>query len=142
MHRAGDPTSEAVESAAGAPTQEPRRLIVVNHFAVREVVRASVALLAVIVGAYLLWLLSKEILNFGTSALRVTVDAFSVFVMAYYWLVERPTIKRAVLRAVPPPQARRVNTVWVEVEQKLGGWVRGQLLVMVCTGAIAGTGFL
>ena len=34
-----------------------------------------------------------------------------------------------------------MNAVWLEVEQKLGGWVRGQLLVMGVMGVMAGVGF-
>jgi predicted PurR-regulated permease PerM len=35
-----------------------------------------------------------------------------------------------------------VNTVWVDVEDKLGGWVRGQLLMMLAIGVMAGVGYL
>jgi putative permease len=69
------------------------------------------------------------------------ISFMTVFFLAFYWLVERATIKRALLRLVPPSQARSVNTVWLEVEQKLGGWVRGQLLVMGTMGVLAGVGF-
>jgi predicted PurR-regulated permease PerM len=65
----------------------------------------------------------------------------TVFFLAFYWLVERAAIKRALLRLVPPSRARAVNVVWLEVEQKLGGWVRGQLLVMGIMGVLAGVGF-
>jgi putative permease len=69
------------------------------------------------------------------------ISFMTVFFLAFYWLVERATIKRALLRLVPPSQARSVNTAWLEVEQKLGGWVRGQLLVMGTMGVLAGVGF-
>ena len=36
---------------------------------------------------------------------------------------------------------RSVNTVWMEVEEKLGGWVRGQLLLMLAIGAMATVGY-
>jgi predicted PurR-regulated permease PerM len=45
------------------------------------------------------------------------------------------------LRTVPVRHARGVNTVWMEVEEKLGGWVRGQLLVMLAIGVMAGVGY-
>jgi predicted PurR-regulated permease PerM len=69
------------------------------------------------------------------------ISFMTVFFLAFYWLVERATIKRAVLRLVPASRARAVNVVWLEVEQKLGGWVRGQLLVMGIMGVLAGVGF-
>jgi predicted PurR-regulated permease PerM len=69
------------------------------------------------------------------------INFMTVFFLAFYWLVERATIKRALLRLVPASRARDVNAVWLEVEQKLGGWVRGQILVMVAMAVLAGAGF-
>ncbi|MGE3271100.1 MAG: AI-2E family transporter [Chloroflexota bacterium] len=69
------------------------------------------------------------------------INFLTVFFLAFYWLVERPTIKRALLRVVPPSRARAVNVVWLEVEEKLGGWVRGQLLVMGIMAVMASIGF-
>jgi len=60
----------------------------------------------------------------------------TVFLLAYYWLAERSTIKRAILRRVPPARAGRVNATWLAVEAKLGGWVRGQLLIMLALGVM------
>ncbi len=65
----------------------------------------------------------------------------SVFVLAFYWLVERAAIKRVLLRAVPARRARDVNTVWLEVEEKLGGWVRGEVVLMLAIGFAAGIGY-
>jgi putative permease len=69
------------------------------------------------------------------------ISFMTVFFLAFYWLVERAAIKRALLRLVTPSRARAVNAVWLEVEEKLGGWVRGQLLVMAVMGVMAGVGF-
>jgi predicted PurR-regulated permease PerM len=69
------------------------------------------------------------------------INFMTVFFLAFYWLVERATIKRALLRLVPPRRAADVNAVWLEVEQKLGGWVRGQILVMLAMAFLAGVGF-
>lgn len=33
------------------------------------------------------------------------------------------------------------RTVWLEVEEKLGGWVRGQLILMLAIGIMAGIGY-
>ena len=42
---------------------------------------------------------------------------------------------------MPSQRARDVNTVWMEVEEKLGGWVRGQLLLMLAIGVMASIGY-
>ena len=82
-----------------------------------------------------------EIVQAGATAAHTLLSFFSVFVLAYYWLVERPSIKRVILRTVPVRQARGVNTVWMEVEEKLGGWVRGQLILMLAIGVMATLGY-
>jgi predicted PurR-regulated permease PerM len=82
-----------------------------------------------------------QIVQAGATAAHTLLNFFTVFVLAFYWLVERPSIKRAILRMVPVRRARDVNTVWMEVEEKLGGWVRGQLLLMLAIGVMATTGY-
>jgi predicted PurR-regulated permease PerM len=83
-----------------------------------------------------------QIVQAGTTAAHTLFSFVTVFVLAYYWLVERASIKRVVLRAVPVRHARDVNTVWMEVEEKLGGWVRGQLILMLAVGAMATLGYI
>ena len=83
----------------------------------------------------------QSLLQILTTLGRFLINFLTVFFLAFYWLVERATIKRALLRLVPPSRAREVNAVWLEVEQKLGGWVRGQLLVMGIMAVLAGVGF-
>jgi predicted PurR-regulated permease PerM len=82
-----------------------------------------------------------SLLQIATAIGQSLISFLTVFFLAFYWLVERASIKRVLLRLVPPSRARGVNIVWLEVEQKLGGWVRGQLLVMLAMAVITGIGF-
>ena len=82
-----------------------------------------------------------QIVQAGATAAHTLFAFFTVFVLAFYWLVERASIKRVVLRTVPARHARDVNTVWMEVEEKLGGWVRGQLILMLAIGVMATIGY-
>lgn len=84
-----------------------------------------------------------QLVEAGASAVHKIVSFVSVFVLAFYWIVERAAIKRAVLRvlAPKPSRAREANLIWVEVEEKLGGWLRGQLLLMLAIGFMAGIGY-
>jgi predicted PurR-regulated permease PerM len=79
-----------------------------------------------------------QIVAVGATAAQTLIAFVTVFVLAFYWLVERASIKRTLLRIVPAHRARAVNTVWLEIEEKLGGWVRGQLILMLVVGALAG----
>jgi predicted PurR-regulated permease PerM len=83
----------------------------------------------------------EEIVQVGATAAQTLLSFLTVFVLAYYWIVERPSIKRVILRTVPVRQARTVNTVWMEIEDKLGGWVRGQLILMLAIGVAATFGY-
>jgi predicted PurR-regulated permease PerM len=83
----------------------------------------------------------EQVIEAGATFAHTLVSFFTVFVLAYYWLVERPSIKRVILRTVPVRQARSVNTVWMEVEERLGGWVRGQLILMLAIGSMAAVGY-
>jgi predicted PurR-regulated permease PerM len=82
-----------------------------------------------------------QIVAAGATAVHTVISFLTVFVLAFYWLVERASIKRVLLRTVPIRHARSVNTVWMEVEEKLGGWVRGQLLLMMAIGLMATLGY-
>jgi predicted PurR-regulated permease PerM len=82
-----------------------------------------------------------QVVEVGATAAQTVIAFVSVFVLAFYWLMERAAIKRAVLRAVPTWRARDVNTIWLEIEDKLGGWVRGELILMVAIGVMSGLGY-
>lgn len=76
----------------------------------------------------------------GTTAFNGLIGAMTVFVVAFYWTVERATFRRT-LREATPTRARQVNVVWVEIEERLGGWVRGQLTLVVVVGTIMAVGY-
>jgi predicted PurR-regulated permease PerM len=42
---------------------------------------------------------------------------------------------------VPAAKTRQVNATWLQIEAKLGQWVRGQLLIMLVLGLMAGLSF-
>jgi predicted PurR-regulated permease PerM len=65
------------------------------------------------------------------------VTLFTLFLIAFYWITEKALIKRAVGNLFAPAQRPRVLHLWTEVEDKLGAWLRGQLLLMVTIGTIA-----
>jgi predicted PurR-regulated permease PerM len=84
----------------------------------------------------------EELVQAGTTAAHTLFSFVMVFVLAFYWLVERASIKRVLLRTVSAPRARELNTVWMEVEDKLGGWVRGQIILMLAIGIMATLGYV
>jgi predicted PurR-regulated permease PerM len=77
----------------------------------------------------------------GASALETLLSVVTVFVLAFYWLLERGAIRRRLADAAQADE-RTVYTIWWEIEEKLGGWVRGQLMLMATVGILAGIGYL
>nr|MDQ5824663.1 AI-2E family transporter [Chloroflexota bacterium] len=66
----------------------------------------------------------------------------TIFVVAFYWLSERTLIKRSIMSWLPAKRANRVRRVWDDIEVKVGGWVRGQLLLMTIVGVVSAVGYL
>ncbi|HUE75418.1 MAG TPA: AI-2E family transporter [Chloroflexota bacterium] len=65
----------------------------------------------------------------------------TVFVIAFFWISERLTIRRLLIRAIRPEHRERTLTIWEDVEEKLGSWVRGQLFLMTIIGVMMGAGY-
>ena len=65
------------------------------------------------------------------------VAVLTVFLIAFYWLAEKPVAKRAVVGLFPARQRLRALRLWTQVEAKLGDWIRGQLLLMLIIGVRA-----
>jgi predicted PurR-regulated permease PerM len=80
-------------------------------------------------------------LSVGLSVVEGLFAGLTVFVVAFYWLTERVAIKRAFVLLFPTERRQMVDTIWNEVEGVLGGWVRGQLLLMLFIGVLAGVGY-
>jgi predicted PurR-regulated permease PerM len=65
------------------------------------------------------------------------VSALTLLVITFYYLLEKALIRRVILEQIQPEKRARVNRVWEDVENKVGGWMRGQLLLCLVIGSIA-----
>lgn len=61
----------------------------------------------------------------------------SIFFLAFYWLLEGETTVEQIVKLVSPSWQGRARRVLVRVEDRLGAYVRGQLLVMGSVGVLA-----
>ncbi len=84
---------------------------------------------------------NADTLSIGLTVLEALFSGITVFVIAYYWLTERTMLKRFVFSLIPEQKRPNARTLWVNVEDKLGAWTRGQLLLMVFIGVLAGVGY-
>ncbi|HEU0116558.1 MAG TPA: AI-2E family transporter, partial [Thermomicrobiales bacterium] len=78
-----------------------------------------------------------QAIAFLTSFVGVVFTTFSVLIVAYYWMTEKGIIKRVVLGLVPLARRDRAHRLWDEIELRLGGWARGQLVLMLAIGVSA-----
>jgi predicted PurR-regulated permease PerM len=73
------------------------------------------------------------------------VEAFGALVtvvtLVYFWLLERARIQRFVLAFVALPRRGGVREAWNDVEDGLGRWVRGQLIIMALMGVSTGIAY-
>jgi predicted PurR-regulated permease PerM len=61
----------------------------------------------------------------------------SVMIVAFYWMTEKAIIKRVFLGLIPLDRRDRAHGLWDQIERRIGGWVRGQLILMATIGIIS-----
>jgi predicted PurR-regulated permease PerM len=79
--------------------------------------------------------------NVLTGLVGGILGALSLLVIAFYYLMEKPLLKRLVLDEFTPATRSRVERVWDDVEHKVGGWIRGQLTLSLIIGVLATIGY-
>ena len=62
----------------------------------------------------------------------------ATFVIGFYYLMEKPLFRKFTLDLIQPDNREWVNSVWDNVEAKLGDWLRGQMFLMLIIGLAAG----
>lgn len=72
-----------------------------------------------------------------TSITGVIVSTVTLLVITFYYLLEKRLLRGLILDTLTPRFRARVDHLWTEVENKVGGWLRGQLLLCLIIGVIA-----
>lgn len=76
------------------------------------------------------------------SSIALGVIGFvTLFVITFYYLLERALIRRVVVDQLRASVQPRVDRLWQEAELKLGSWLRGQLLLCVIIGVVSTVGY-
>lgn len=65
------------------------------------------------------------------------ISVVTTLVITFYYLMEKAFIRRLVIDQLDPRRQPRVDRIWQDVEHKVGGWMRGQLLLCLIIGTIA-----
>ena len=75
------------------------------------------------------------------TAFEALIGIFFVFAVGAYWIFERDRTIRLVQSLVPVRHRRVTRETWLVIDQKLGGFVRGELLLILFVGVVLSTGF-
>ncbi|MCC6703935.1 MAG: AI-2E family transporter [Thermomicrobiales bacterium] len=77
---------------------------------------------------------SQQAVSLVSSTFGVLIGFVTIFMTAFYWLSEKSTIKRVVVNIFAEHRREQVLEIWESIEVKLGGWIRGQLVLCLIIG--------
>jgi len=75
------------------------------------------------------------------TAFEILIGIFFIFAIAGYWIFERDKTIGLVQSLVPRDHRRVTRDTWILIDQKLGAFVRGQLILIVFVAAILSLAF-
>jgi predicted PurR-regulated permease PerM len=75
-------------------------------------------------------------------AIETLVGVITVFVLCFYWITEKPLLRRFLLSWSSEQKREVITSTWNNVELKLGGWTRGQFILCATIGLGAFVGYL
>lgn len=64
----------------------------------------------------------------------------SVLVIGFFWMSATEKFDRSVIALLPPKRAAEMRSLAAELSQRAGGWVRGQVILMVFIGTVTFVG--
>jgi predicted PurR-regulated permease PerM len=79
----------------------------------------------------------SQALSYATTVVGALFTVVSTMIVAFYWMTEKAIIKRLILGLFPLDKRDRAHALWDEIEAKLGGWTRGQLLLCLVIGVLS-----
>jgi predicted PurR-regulated permease PerM len=80
-------------------------------------------------------------LSITKTAFEVLVGIFFMFAVAAYWIFERDNAIGIVQGLAPRKHRRVVRDTWVLIDQKLGAFVRGELILILFVAVLLSLGF-
>jgi predicted PurR-regulated permease PerM len=73
---------------------------------------------------------AEEVVGVGLTVAEAAVTLVTVFALVYFWITERARLQRYATAFLPLERRAGARDAWNDIELRLGGWVRGQLLLM------------
>jgi len=93
--------------------------------------------------------LHQEIATFSTDLIKLTLNVFTniisifgILVISFYLLLEHKRLDRYLFSFFGQKGVARGRRIIFKLEQRLGGWIRAELLLMFIVGSLSYAGFL
>jgi predicted PurR-regulated permease PerM len=81
--------------------------------------------------------LVRQGVSIGEEALKVLVGILFTLAVAAYWIFERDQTVDLVASFLPRPKRKRLRDTWTLIDQKLGAFVRGELVLIAFVSTLA-----
>jgi predicted PurR-regulated permease PerM len=81
--------------------------------------------------------LLQPALSVGAQAFEVLVGILFTFAVGAYWIFERDRTVDLVASLLPRPKRKKVRDTWTLIDQKLGAFVRGELILIAFVSVLA-----
>lgn len=72
----------------------------------------------------------EEVVAFGITVAEALAAVGSLLAVVFFWLTEHARLQRYALAFLPAHRRPGARVIWNDIEERLGGWVRGQLILM------------
>ena len=86
--------------------------------------------------------ISLNVFQIGFDIVRLFIDLLLVCVFSFYMILERDKVHRAILSILPVGDKERLARFIRIVDERLGSWVRGQLILMLVIGSVTLIGLI
>lgn len=87
--------------------------------------------------------ITDEFATIGRSAYSVTTKVFSglfstltILVVTFYLLLDKQRVQKGIASVFPKQTQEKVHTIVMHVEEKLGAWLRGQIVLSLFIGVL------
>ncbi len=85
--------------------------------------------------------LLKRGVSVGEQALKLLVGVLFTFAVAAYWVFERDRTVDLIASLLPRPKRKKMRDTWTLVDQKLGAFIRGEIILIAFVSVLASLAF-
>jgi predicted PurR-regulated permease PerM len=85
---------------------------------------------------------ADDVVRAGLSVAEAVISVATILTIVFFWLLERARLQRYLLSFLPRHRRPGARETWNAIEDRLGSWARGQLILMGTIGVATGAAYL